>query len=278
MGNVLIIARKEFGDLLSNRIIIVTMAVYLLLIAYNIYGFYMDTSNPHVVNFYGATMGRILYVLTDYGSILGIVIGVVSISKERSTNALNVLVPKPLYRDTIINGKLLGSALFLVTMFCLVTAFFTSGLFLFCGNMIMQWLPDYLTRLPVALFVSLVYVMFFLAIAMFISIIIKDQAFATITSVIVWALMGFIRNASFADTLAAIIVKIFPGNVQNNIVNFIAGFSPETMRLWISSSNFFNPEFYGNVPPIETAVFRLIIYLVVAVVVCYIGFVRSDVS
>lgn len=276
MGNVLIIARKELGDLLSNRIIIVTMAVYILLIAYNIYGFYMGTSNPRVVNFYGATMSSVLYVLTDYGSILGIVIGVVSISKERNTNALNVLVSKPLYRDTIINGKLIGSVLFLVTMFCLITAFYTSGLFLLCGNMILQWLPDYLTRLPVALFISLIYVMFYLSIAMFISIIIKDQAFATIISIIVWALMGFIRNASFADNLAAIIVKIFPGNVQGYI-NFIAGFSPETMRFWISNSNFFDPEFYGNVPPIEIAVFRLLIYLVVAIVVCYIGFVRSDV-
>lgn len=236
----------------------------------------MDTSNPRVVNFYGATMSSVLYVLTDYGSILGIVIGVVSISKERNTNALNVLVSKPLYRDTIINGKLIGSVLFLVTMFCLITAFYTSGLFLLCGNMILQWLPDYLTRLPVALFISLIYVMFYLSIAMFISIIIKDQAFATIISIIVWALMGFIRNASFADNLAAIIVKIFPGNVQGYI-NFIAGFSPETMRFWISNSNFFDPEFYGNVPPIETAVFRLLIYLVVAIVVCYIGFVRSDV-
>ncbi|AFC99479.1 hypothetical protein Mtc_0715 [Methanocella conradii HZ254] len=276
MRNVSIIARKEFRDLLSNRIVIVTMAVYLLLIAYSVYGFYVDASSNKIVNFYGATVGHILYVLTDYGAILGIVIGVVSISKERSNSALNVLISKPLYRDTIINGKLIGSALFLAAMFCLVIAFYTSGLFLLCGNMISTLIFDYLIRLPVAFLVSLIYVMFYLSIAMLISIIIKDQAFATIISVIVWALLGFIRNASFADNLAAIIVKIFPGNVQGYI-NFIAGFSPETMRFWISNSNFFDPEFYGSVPPIETAVFRLLIYLVVAIVVCYIGFVRSDV-
>ncbi len=278
MGSVLVIARKEFGDLLSSRIIIVTMAVYLLLVSYSVYGFYMDASANRSMSLLGSTVGSILYVLTGYGSIIGVVIGVVSISKERSNSALNVLVSKPLYRDTIINGKLIGSVLFLACMFCLVIAFYTSGLFLLCGSTIAQWAFDYVIRLPVAFFISLVYVMIFMSLAMFISTLIKDQAFATIMSVIAWDLIEFIRNAAFADNLAWLLTRVFSWD-YNSVNHWIGELSPGTIIFWISNNRFFEPELQVmNVPPMEVEVAKLLVFLVAAVVVCYIGFVRSDVS
>lgn len=274
MENVFIIAKKEFGDLLSNKIIMVTIAVYLLLISFNLYDFYSAAIAHRVINFYGATIGSILYVLIEYGAILAIVIGVISISNERYNNALNVLVSKPLYRDTIINGKLIGSLCFVACIFSMVIAFYTLGLFLLFGNMIATMVLDYFIRVPVTFFVSIVYVSIFLSLAMFISIIVKDQAFSMITSIIVWSLLCLTRDALFVGNMAL----LFPGNLESN-ANMIAGFSPLTMIYHIGNSEFFNPGFSpisGKIS-IEIEVFKLIIYLAIATAVCYIGFVRSDV-
>lgn len=42
------------------------------------------------------------------GTIIGIMIGFSTISSEKFGKALNILVTKPLYRDTIINGKIIA--------------------------------------------------------------------------------------------------------------------------------------------------------------------------
>ena len=66
-------------------------------------------------------------MLTWCGPIIGVIIGCSTISAERMGNALNTLITKPVYRDTIINGKIMGSLIFFAAYIFFIMLIFTAG-------------------------------------------------------------------------------------------------------------------------------------------------------
>jgi ABC-2 type transport system permease protein len=274
-NNMLVIAKKEFGDLLGSKMIIITIAVFLILVVFSINDFYSGASTGKILNFYSAATGSILYVLIGYGAIVGIIIGVTSVSNERRNHALNVLISKPLYRDTIINGKLLGSICALACIFGLIIAFYTAGLLLVCGGMIAPILFDYAIRLPFELILAIIYVMIFLSLAMFISIMVKDYAVSIIMSLIAWSLLLFIQNANFAVNIAS----LFPGDYDNT-VDLITDFSPHTMIDLIGNSKFFDQSIniMEGLNSMSFQVIELLVYLLIAIMICYLAFIKRDIQ
>lgn len=274
MSGMITIAKKEFGDILSNKIVIITVSIFLILAILNIYDIYNGLKANIIINFYGAINGSVLFALIGYGSILGVIIGVTSISNERRTNALSVLVSKPLYRDTIINGKLIGSLCALTCIFGFVMAIYTLALLLICGNTVTSIMPDYMLRLPVVLAIAVIYVMIFLSIAMFVSIMVKDYAVSVIMSVTIWSLLLFIQNITFASGIAALI----PGS-NSNTVSFIAGFSPYAILSSNSMSIFFeSADVMAGLGSMTFNIIQLLVYLIVSVMVCYIAFLKRDIT
>ena len=273
--SVLLVARKEFEDLLSSRLINVTIVIYLVLVSLDIYTLYSLISTQAIENICRSTVCSLLYILTKYGALVGIIIGVSSISAEFSNKSLNVLLSKPLYRDSIINGKLIGSLLFLICVFCLVVLFYTSGLFLFCGDAVSMFLVDFLIRIPVGMIISVVYVMIFLLISMFITLIVREQSFSVVLGIIAWSFLDLIRNVSIADNIALIFSKSSPESLANQI----ACTSPQCIIDTISTSSLYLPSI--NIPDglssIQFDFFKLILYLVITTVCCYVCFLRSDV-
>ncbi len=168
-NNVQKVAKKEFYDLLTSRLILIVIAIYLILIIMNVnstYNIFNNTSNNVSKNINGNLSLLMLSALTDilsgYGAIAGIMIGSNSIASERRGNALNTLLVKPLYRDTVINGKLTGVVGFFICVFSIVILFFTSAMFIVCGNSIAPFIGDYISRLPVIIFTSLIFTTFFI--------------------------------------------------------------------------------------------------------------------
>ncbi len=274
MGNTLIIAKKEFGDILTNNVIIISIAIFSLLAIYNIYDIYNGLAAQIIVNIHGAIAGSILFVLTGYGFILGVIIGITSISNERRNRALNVLISKPVYRDTIINGKLIGSLCVLSCIFGFIIIIYTAILLLVCGNIISLMMLDYVVKLPFVLFISVFYVMIFLNFSMFISILVNDFAASTIMSVTAWSLLLFIQNVTFASGVAALI----PGS-DSNTMGLIAGLSPYAILTSGGVSKFFeSADIVYGMSSMGSEVIKLLIYLFIAVVVCYIAFLRRDIA
>jgi len=162
MSNTLKIARKEFTDLIGNRLIIFIIFVYLFLIAKTIYDFHTVTpENIKNGNLAMSLLMGLWYILTVYGTLVGIVLGFSSISSERKGNALNTLIVKPVYRDTIINGKLIGIFGFIICLFGIATFIYFSVLLIFYGNYIGAIILNILVRLLFILFLSIIYVMIF---------------------------------------------------------------------------------------------------------------------
>lgn len=141
MGNVMVIASKEFRDLLSNRMVLLVLIAFTVYAVSTVYHFnsLLNDDNPNVSVEYEDNLGiaanySIFYILSWFGSLIGIVIGCSTIASERMGHALNTLLVKPVYRDTIINGKMLGSFAFLASVLIFLAAVFTVCFLALCGG------------------------------------------------------------------------------------------------------------------------------------------------
>lgn len=279
MSNVLTIARKEFIDLMSNRIVFIVLAVFCVLVILNIYNFYITINGWHpgaTVKFASnlgiAADNYIFYSLSWYGTIIGIIIGCSTISSERVGHALGTLMTKPVYRDTIINGKLLGSILFLACITMFFIAVYTLGFFILCGTAIAPVSIDYFERLPFVFLFIIVFVGAFLSVSVLISLLVKDQAFAMILSTFtVYASM-----ITYLPDVAANLDLIFPGYGLDSLSFSISpGKIIQDAQMSFMGTNLDVFSAFINVLPYLG---RMLLYAVIGLLLSYIVFVRSDIS
>lgn len=279
MSNVLVIARKEFKDLLNSRMVLIVLVVFTVYAVSTVFHFYsvLNSNVPNTAVEYNDNLGIaadyvVFSTLSWFGSLIGIVIGCSMISSERIGNALNTLLVKPVYRDTIINGKILGSFVFLASITIFLTAIFTASFLVLCGNSLAPYLFDYFSLLPFVLVYAMISVSVFLAISMLISIIVRDQAFAMILS----TLTVYISEIMPYPDVSININNILPGH---NLANTIIGLSPvgimrQVQPLLMDTSSGAVDAFLSILPDIS----KLLVYVVVAMFLSYIIFLKRDVS
>jgi ABC-2 type transport system permease protein len=279
MSNVLVIAKKEFSDLLGNWMMLVVFTSFLALILADVYSFMSNMNNPHTSivlqlfrgNFGIATANLIYWDLAQYGAILGVMIGCLSISNERHNRALNTLVVKPVYRDTIINGKLLGSISFLVFIMGFVLVFYSSIMLIFCGNALAPFIGEYISMIGVVFVFSVVFVLFFFSLAMLISLLVRDQAFALILSLIFMFIFGLMQDSVFVIQLSGIL----PGSFVASLVSL----SPNNMFLSLFTEVFGGSISSGNAFALAVPfIVKLLVGSLIACTVSYIVFLRRDIT
>lgn len=168
MTNLRNLMRKEFQDLVNSRMVLVILLGFFAIIVFHIYYSYTMLSDGEISQLlFGSNVGLALANLllsvfvTYFGPIVGVMIGCTSIANERHKNTLNTLLVKPVFRDTIINSKILGSLLFLALIIGTSIIFYTSCIFILCGSSLSSALFDYLTRLPFIFIISLILISFF---------------------------------------------------------------------------------------------------------------------
>lgn len=275
-GNVFKIAGKEFEDLANSKLVFIIITVYLLLIIKTIYDGYIVA--PEIIkngNLAGNILMGLWYILTAYGSLVSIVIGYSSISSERKGNALNTLMIKPLYRDTIINGKLIGTLGFITCLFCIATIIYSLITLIFYGNYISAILSVMISRIPIILFLSLVHVMIFLSLSMLISLIVKNQAMALILGVIILSLSHLVPDLDFSWNISLIL-----GIKDTEVSNIISHLSPDGLSLALVDSPIFDPAIgiWSALQSTSSELIMLVLYMVIAIILNYIVFIRRDIS
>lgn len=269
--NVLNVAKKEFADLAGSWLVLVILAVFIVLTVFTDYGFY-DIIARHNY-FEGQIFNNFLFgakiVLTDYGCLMAVAIGFASIASERQGNALNTLLVKPLYRDTIVNGKLLGALAFLLCVFGLVILLYTAGLFVVAGSMFATVFSIYLKGLPFVIGISLVFVMIFFSVSMLFSILFRSQDFALALSVLSVFISQTVASTAMNSGLSQL---LGPG------ASAIAGWSPTNMLNEATIMLYMLPPgVIADHSLVSDNTVRLLIIMGVAVVVNYIVFLRKDV-
>jgi ABC-2 type transport system permease protein len=139
-----------------------------------------------------------------FGPLIGIVLGFDAISRERSGRTLSKLVSQPIYRDAIINAKFLAGV---TTIAVVLTAIILiiSGL----GIWLVGVVPgsEEIWRLVIYLVASILYMSFWLGIAILFSVVFRSTATSALASLALWIFFSFFVSLGagvLADAIAPV--------------------------------------------------------------------------
>ncbi|OPY30555.1 MAG: ABC-2 family transporter protein [Methanocella sp. PtaU1.Bin125] len=278
MSNLIKIASKEFTDLLGNgmiHIVLATFLIYIFISLHQLIGVVNDSMSMALfINDTGiAASHTLFYVFMTYGAFVGVMIGYQAIAKDLYNDAMNTLITKPVYRDTIINGKLISIAVFLLLLMAIVTVFYTSAMFIIFGDHFASYLSSYIGLLPITIIVPLLYIMVFASLSMLISLVINSRPLGLTSSL----LFVYISTLTASTNFAGVISQMFPGN-QNYIYNLIVGWSPFGILLEIMDHTFMNDTSIIGIMDIQGDIFKLVLFAAVPILLAYTVFLRKDLS
>jgi len=204
--------RKEMADHIKGKRFLIIMLLVLVTTAAGIYGAASGlkdalAADSHFVflKLYttgGNSVPSYVSFMALVGPFVGLMLGFDAINSERSNGTLNRLLAQPIFRDNVIIGKFLaGSALIaiLTATSCVLTGaagFLTTGL-----------LPsgEELARIAVYMIYTILYICFWLALAIMFSVFCRHAATSALASIAVWVifaifislLAGFFSNVLY---------------------------------------------------------------------------------
>ena len=265
MAGTLTMAKKEFLDIIGEKKFILIFATLLIVVLVSTFqgGLTYSSSQSSV----GITPGQggnftrqpgefviggaqslslaLSSMDTNFslvGGVLAIAISFDTINSERQRGSLSTLLSYPIYRDSIIYGKYLGG-LMIVSLVSVIT--FLSGVVVFVSVTGLAMTFDTVIRLLLFFGVSFIYMAFFLAVGLLLSILLKQPSTSLLASMIVWlASIQLIPNLGYAigqilfpirmsftngrpnftmqtgfESLRTIIAGLSPSQTYENIVN-----------------------------------------------------------
>ncbi|OGN99546.1 MAG: hypothetical protein A2Y90_06160 [Chloroflexi bacterium RBG_13_52_12] len=120
--------------------------------------------------------------------LFGIVLGFDAINRERTSGTLSRIMSQPVYRDSIINGKFLGS-------FIILSIIMATSILIIAGFGIrMIGIPpsaEEIIRLFLYLVFILIYGAFWISLAILFSVSFRNLATSIICSILVWLVLSF---------------------------------------------------------------------------------------
>ncbi len=211
MNPVITIAKKEYLDAIKNKLFLI-LALFLIVLTvisiivasfdfqskvadYNISVQILKNAGkaaeiPPIPELYPLTMLRgVMDYLEIIGAIIGIILGYLSVAKEKGKKTLQLILSRPIKRSAIISGKIAGNSLLLLTVLLIVGIFIyfiTWGL----GKVI--FLPVEFLKLLFTLFLSYLYMLFFYCLSFALSISIKSLPNALIIIFAIWLIFVLI--------------------------------------------------------------------------------------
>ena len=209
--------RKELADHLSGYRFVILVA---LIVVAGLAAMYVgartlrdtltqaDESDPFVFLRLFTTGGSSLPPFTFFveflGPLLGIALGFDAINAERMRGTLSRLVSQPIHRDAVINGKFLaGMAVLTLMVFALGGLVGGLGLLL---TGVPPSLEEFL-RLVVFLAVTVVYIGFWMSVAILFSTVLRQTVASALASLAVWLFFSIFAGLLFglvADAVAPV--------------------------------------------------------------------------
>lgn len=206
------IFRKELSDHFTSTRFLITSALILMVAVVTTY---MAGTNlqealkgiakpSHVFLLLFTTSGQffsLVQFIAFFGPLFGIILGFDAINRERNENTLSKLVAQPIFRDAVINGKFLAGVTTIAFMLVGVVLLIT-GLGLLSVGVVPG--GEEVGRLAVYLIVSIVYVSFWMGLAILFSILFRSLATSALAAVALWIFFSFFIG--FAASLAANVI------------------------------------------------------------------------
>ena len=185
-SNMMIIAKKEFIDHLRSPVFLSFAATFTLVIFAWSYVKGMEVEYTSTVlgmadimrGFKGVAM-----IVGRFAPVIGIVLGFDAIVKEIKSSSMNTLLTHPVFRDNVILGKIVGCSL------CILLSLFISINIAAGSMLIVSGIPvtlQHITRIEIFVLLTFFYSLFFLAISMFISTIVKKANTSLLYNIAIW--------------------------------------------------------------------------------------------
>lgn len=210
MNNLYTIAKKELVDILRSRIFTMTLGLLILLIFISLFiseAVFRDqvlqynkslalleslgkTPVSEAPKLYPLNLLRgVVDYIEIFGAILGIFLGYISVFKEKNTNAIKLILTRPITKSQIIFGKMMGNFAFVFILLSLITLAIAASLSWFSGATL-----GGIDALKLLIFVVLssVYILIFFTISFFFSFYQKVATNALIISFSIWLVFALI--------------------------------------------------------------------------------------
>lgn len=249
MNTVKIIARKEFQAAFRDRLFITITVLFLAMSILSVYiGSVTKRTEMRVYNQTVASLTAqgvtalplppeihtltILSNLTEYvsivGAILAVVLGYNALIEEKESGGLKLILSRPVYRDRLLTGKLLGNAavigalLGLVFVFNLVLLVLVGGIWPTAGEVL---------RLLSFVGLAFFYMLIFLTLSMLLSIRLKNSATVFLVSLVAWMLLSFVipqmaemmmANSTVINSISGATNQIPQDTVASQTLNFLS--------------------------------------------------------
>src|SRR5574341_489599 len=210
--------RKELQDHFSSARFILLLTLVLmvgLVTAYTVgSGMRKDLEGlvrPSLLFLYLFTSTGPLFSLAQFiaffGPLIGMVLGFDAINRERASRTLSKVLSQPIYRDAVINGKFLAG-LTTVAILLLAIVLLISGL----GLRVLGIVPggEEVARLAVYLLISIIYIGFWLGVAILFSVLFRGIATSALATVALWIFFAFFW-ALGASLIADFVAPLPPG-------------------------------------------------------------------
>jgi ABC-2 type transport system permease protein len=249
MNAVKIIAHKEFQAAFRNRLFITITVLFLAMSILSVYiGSVTKRTELRVYDNTVASLTAqgvtalppqpeihtltILSNLTEYvsivGAILAVVLGYNALIEEKESGGLKLILSRPVYRDRLLTGKLLGNAVVIGVLLGLVFVFNLALLVLVGGI----W-PTAGEVLRLLSFVGLAffYMLIFLTLSMLLSIRTKSSATVFLVSLVVWMLASFaipqmaeamMANSTVINSISGTANQIPQDTAASQAINFLS--------------------------------------------------------
>jgi ABC-2 type transport system permease protein len=160
------------------------------------------TANPQTS--FTSQLPPFVQLIGFLGPLLGITFGFDAISSERSEGTLPRLLSQPIHRDDVINGKFLAGLSVIAVILAAVTVLLTA-----VGLIRLGLVPsgDEIVRLIAWYVISIVYVGFWLALAMLFSVLFRRAATAALAVIAIWLVLT-IFGSTIIDFFATLLAPL----------------------------------------------------------------------
>ena len=135
----------------------------------------------------GAVFSLVQFV-AFFGPLIGLVLGFDSINRERAHGTLIKVISQPIYRDAVINGKFLAGLTTIVILLVSIVLVVTGFSLLLVG--IVPGVEE-IFRLFTYLIISIIYISFWLGVAILFSIFFRSIATSALAVIALWIFLSF---------------------------------------------------------------------------------------
>lgn len=186
--NVITIAQKEFADSLWSPVFLALLVTFTLVTF--VFSYQQGLAAERLSRMGGESTSMLMLglngisgIITWFAPLIGIALSFDAVIRERKSGSMNVLLTHPVFRDTIILGKLLG---FMLTLFLVlsISAAVSIGTLLVLFGEVVSTME--LIRISLYILFTFLYVLVFLGIGVILSIVVEDAADSLVYNVTIW--------------------------------------------------------------------------------------------